>query len=57
MAEDMSSTTVSAYDDPSHLPIYEDDPLSSPLPYDPALFNDLVPIDSIYYRATVIGGC
>jgi hypothetical protein len=54
-AEDISSTTVSAYDNPSHLPIYDADPLSSPLPYDPALFNDLAPTEPISIEPQSLG--
>ena len=41
-AEDTSTTTLSAYDDMTVLPHFEDDPLSSPLPYDPVWSNDLL---------------
>jgi hypothetical protein len=41
----MSSTTLSAYDDLSHLPSFEDDPLHTPAPYDTALANELLVLE------------
>ena len=44
--EDTSSTTISAYDDLTHLPSFDEDPLHTPLPYDPATANDMLAIET-----------
>jgi hypothetical protein len=43
--EDASTTTLSAYDDPTILPHFEEEPLSSPMSYDPAWSNDLLHLE------------